>query len=91
MRIRTLRRAPLLIAIAVGPSTAACELFLEFDRTPLQPAYEAGSPDAPAAAEASVSDAKPDRLTDSGSSSSPDVRETSIEEPEDAGDDAEGD
>jgi hypothetical protein len=40
----SLRRALLALLLATGPT--ACELVFDFDRTPLQPVYEAGAPDA---------------------------------------------
>ena len=51
---KPLRRAILGLAIAIGPLFTACQAVLDFDRTPLQPIYEAGpppedsGPDAPA-------------------------------------------
>lgn len=45
MRNRTFRRALLALALAAGPLATACELALDFDRSPLQPVYEAGTPD----------------------------------------------
>ena len=42
MRNRTKRRALFALILAVGPAVTACEAVLDFDRTPLQPVYEAG-------------------------------------------------
>jgi hypothetical protein len=41
---RSFRRALFALLFAAGPT--ACEMVFDFDRTPLQPVYEAGSPDA---------------------------------------------
>jgi hypothetical protein len=45
MRNRTYRRALFALILATGPVVTACEAVLEFDRTPLQPVYEAGVED----------------------------------------------
>lgn len=42
MRNRTYRRALFALILAAGPVVTACEAVLDFDRTPLQPVYEAG-------------------------------------------------
>jgi hypothetical protein len=36
------KRTAFFALLALGPLGTACELFLEFDRSPLQPQYEAG-------------------------------------------------
>lgn len=43
MRRRTYRRAMLALLLATGPLGTACEIAFDFDRTPLQPIYEAGT------------------------------------------------
>jgi hypothetical protein len=39
------KRTALFAVLALGPLGTACELFFDFDRTPLQPQYEAGADD----------------------------------------------
>ncbi len=43
---RTFHRATWALLLATGPLGMACQLALDFDRSPLQPEYEASIPDA---------------------------------------------
>jgi hypothetical protein len=46
MACPTLRRTMFALLVATGPLGMGCELVFDFDRTPLQPVYEAGAPEA---------------------------------------------
>lgn len=85
-RQRPYTRAMLAFLLATGPMATACEMAFDFDRTPLQPIYEAGaySPDATGTGPGS-----PPRDGGGGGPGREDARpETG---PEDAGTDAEQD
>jgi len=43
MRLSLWKRTAFVAVLTLGPLGTACELFFEFDRTPLQPQYEAGA------------------------------------------------
>jgi hypothetical protein len=42
-RLSFRKRIAFIAVLALGPLGTACELFLDFDRSPLQPQYEAGA------------------------------------------------
>ena len=85
MRSRTFRRGFFLLLLATGPLATACEAVLDFDRTPLQPVYEAGAADSTTGDGSSGT--RPDGAVKDtgGGSDAPDESG-----PKDAGSDAEG-
>lgn len=63
---RTFRRATLVLLLATGPLLTACELLLDFDRSPLQPVYEAGVEEEADSSSAAPSEAGADAAREGG-------------------------